>query len=53
MRNCMRPDIIPEEPALERADFEEGDGLLELLAFALTVAEASCRSLGISTASIP
>ena len=53
MRNCMRPDIIPEEPALERADVEEGDGLLELLAFALTVADASCKSPGISTASIP
>ena len=53
MRNCMRPDIIPEEPALERADVEEGGGLLELLAFALTVADASCKSPGISTASIP
>ena len=53
MMNCMRPDIIPEEPELERADVEEGDGLLELLAFALTVADASCKSPGISTASIP
>lgn len=41
MMNCMRPDIIPEEPELERADIEEGDGLLELLEFALTVEEAS------------
>ena len=41
MMNCMRPDIIPEEPELERADVEEGDGLLELLEFALTVEEAS------------
>lgn len=41
MINCPRPDVIPEEPASERADFEEGDGLLELLAFALTVEEAS------------
>lgn len=41
MMNCMRPDIIPEEPAPERADVEEGDGLLELLEFALTVEEAS------------
>ncbi len=40
MMNCMRPDI-PEEPELERADVEEGDGLLELLEFALTVEEAS------------
>lgn len=53
MINCPRPDVIPEEPASERADFEEGDGLLELLAFALTVEEASCRFPGISTASIP
>lgn len=53
MMNCMRPDIIAEEPELERADVEEGDGLLELLAFALTVEDASCRSPGISTASIP
>lgn len=41
MMNCMRSDIIPEEPELERADVEEGDGLLELLEFALTVEEAS------------
>ena len=53
MMNCMRPDIIPEEPELERADVEEGDGLLELLAFALTVEETPCKSPGISTASIP
>jgi hypothetical protein len=53
MMNCMRPDIIPEEPELERADVEEEDGLLELLAFALTVEDASCKSPGISTASIP
>ena len=53
MMNCMRPDIIPEEPELERADVEEGDGLLELLEFALTVEEASFRFPGISTASIP
>lgn len=53
MMNCMRPDIIPEEPELERADVEEGDGLLELLAFALTAEDAFCKSPGISTASIP
>lgn len=53
MKNCMRPDIIPEEPELERADVEEGEGLLELLEFALTVEDASCKSPGISTASIP
>ena len=53
MINCPRPDVIPEEPELERADVEEGDGLLELLAFALTVEEAFCKSPGISTASIP
>lgn len=53
MRNCTRPDIIPEEPELERADVEEGEGLLELLEFALTVEEASFRFPGISTASIP
>lgn len=53
MMNCMRPYIIPEEPELERADVEEGDGLLELLAFALTVEETPCKSPGISTASIP
>ena len=53
MMNCMRPDIIPEEPELERADVEEEDGLLELLAFALIAEDASCKSPGISTASIP
>ena len=53
MMNCMRPDIIPEEPELERADVEEEDGLLELLALALTEEDASCKSPGMSTASIP
>lgn len=53
MINCPRPDVIPEEPELERVDVEEGDGLLELLEFALTVEEASFRFPGISTASIP
>lgn len=53
MMNCLRPDVIPGVLEPERADFEEGDGLLELLAFALTVEEASCRFPGISTASIP
>ena len=53
MMNCMRPDIIPGVLEPERADFEEGEGLLELLAFALTVEEASCKFPGISTASIP
>ena len=53
MNNCPRPDVIPGVLEPERADFEEGDGLLELLAFALTVEEASCRFPGISTASIP
>ena len=53
MNNCLRPDVIPGVLEPERADFEEGDGLLELLAFALTVEEASCRFPGISTASIP
>ena len=41
MNNCPRPDFIPGVLEPERADFEEGDGLLELLAFALTVEEAS------------
>ena len=41
MINCPRPDIIPGVLEPERADFEEGEGLLELLAFALTVEEAS------------
>ena len=53
MINCPRPDIIPGVLEPERADFEEGEGLLELLAFALTVEEASCKFPGISTASIP
>jgi len=53
MNNCPRPDVIPGVLELERADVEEGDGLLELLAFALTVEETPCKSPGISTASIP
>ena len=53
MINCPRPDIIPGVLEPERADFVEGEGLLELLAFALTVEEASCKFPGISTASIP
>lgn len=53
MINCPRPDVIPGVLEPEDADFEEGEGLLELLAFALTVEEASCRFPGISTASIP
>jgi hypothetical protein len=53
MMNCPRPDVIPGVLEPEDADFEEGEGLLELLAFALTVEEASFRFPGISTASIP
>ena len=53
MINCPRPDVIPGVLEPEDADFEEGEGLLELLAFALTVEEASFRFPGISTASIP
>lgn len=53
MNNCPRPDVIPGVLEPEDADFEEGEGLLELLAFALTVEEASFRFPGISTASIP
>ena len=53
MKNCVRPDVIPGVLEPEDADFEEGEGLLELLAFALTVEEASFRFPGISTASIP
>ena len=53
MKNCVRPDVIPGVLEPEDADFEEGEGLLELLAFALTVEEASCKFPGISTASIP
>ena len=53
MINCPRPDVTPGVLEPEDADFEEGEGLLELLAFALTVEEASCKFPGISTASIP
>ena len=53
MKNCVRPDVIPGVLEPEDADFEEGEGLLELLAFALTVEEASCKFPGISMASIP